>query len=75
MHIQFRKYPIGLNNLAGSLIFIFEKSPWDQLNCRVANFLERLSLMGSVIRPGQLIGSEEYLPSENDFGVAVVLFG
>ena len=52
---------MGSNNLAGSLIFIFEKSPWGQLNCRVANFFERLSPMGSVIRLGQLIGSEEYL--------------
>ena len=52
---------MGSNNLAGSLIFIFEKSPWGQLNCRVANFFRRLSPMGSVIRLGQLIGSEEYL--------------
>ena len=54
---------MGSNNLAGSLIFIFEKSPWGQLNCRVANFFVRLSPMELVIRPGQLIGSEEYIGS------------
>ena len=47
--------------LAGLLIIIFEKSPPGQLNCRVTKYFWELSSKGSLIRPGQLIGTEEYL--------------
>ena len=46
--------------LAGLLISIFEKSPPGQLNCRVAKYFWELSPKGSLIRPGQLIGTQEY---------------
>ena len=64
------KYLVGLTTqfrnkkcvtyLAGLLIIIFEKSPSGQLNCRVAKYFWGLSPKGSLIRPGQLIGTEEY---------------
>ena len=46
--------------LAGLLITIFEKSPPGQLNCRVAKYFWGQSPNGSVIWPGQLIGTQEY---------------
>ena len=46
--------------LAGLLIIIFEKSPPGQLNCRVAKYFWGQSPNGSVIWPGQLIGTQEY---------------
>ena len=47
--------------LAGLLIIIFEKSPPGQLNCRVAKYFWGQSPNGSVIWPGQLIGTQEYM--------------
>ena len=46
--------------LAGLLIIIFKKSPPGQLNCRVAKYFWGQSPNGSVIWPGQLIGTQEY---------------
>ena len=46
--------------LAGLLIIIFKKSPPGQLNCRVTKYFWGQSPNGSVIWPGQLIGTQEY---------------
>ena len=51
--------------LAGLLIIIFEKSPPGQLNCRVAKYFWGQSPNGSVIWPGQLIGTQEYIKTLN----------
>ena len=47
--------------LAGLLIIIFEKSPPGQLNCQVTKYFWGQSPNGSVIWPGQLIGTQEYV--------------
>ena len=47
--------------LAGLLIIIFEKSPPGQLNCQVAKYFWGQSPNGSVIWPGQYLGTQEYI--------------